>query len=387
MKYLLLLLDGAADMEYEALQEQTPLAYAHTPTLDEWCAKGQLGRAQTIPKKRIPGTETAMETLLTDGETSFGRAAMEAYADGVKIADACVYRLNFLGIQDYRIVHYFTCQTDENVQDQIMQALCADAVCQQYLKQMNASIERGKSGQYYVLARGYAPKSTSPFLLMEKAYYTCWPDTWAKWGTFVALWLDDHPLNAQRRNENKQGFDLLWPWAEGKKTNDIPSLYARYGKKGACVAATPFLKGMADRVGMDVLAVHGATGGMDTNIAAKACAAVNAWNTHDFVLVHLEAPDACSHNQDIMGKVKSIEMGDALLKGILDQSDEEIRLLVMTDHYTFCKNGRHGAEPVPYFIASTGINETHSDMRFCEEDAQSMGMIMGDQLLNTLFFK
>ena len=385
MKYLLLILDGAADRAYPELQDRTPLAYAHTPVMDEWCAKGCLGRVQTIPKKQIPGTETAMATLLMNQNESFGRAALEAEADGLSIGEACVYRLNFLASEDYRVSHYFTCKLDQQSQHSLIQALCEDTICKRTMEKMNVSICQGNSGQYYLLAKGNAPKSTSPFLLMGKAYYEYWPEGWAKWGTSVALWLADHPINEQRRYKNQPTFDLLWPWAEGSKPSFSHSIGQHFGKKSACVAATPFLKGMAAMAGMDVVHVTGATGGMDTDIQGKAIAAVEALHTHDFVLVHLEAPDGCSHNRDVMGKVRAIEMGDRLLHSVLEYCEDDIQLMVMSDHVTFCESGRHGADPVPYFLANTKWPYMASGVRFCEEEAQAFGMITGDHLLECLF--
>ncbi len=49
MKYVVLILDGAAGWPLDELGSLTTLAAAHTPNLDALAAAGTLGLAQTVP--------------------------------------------------------------------------------------------------------------------------------------------------------------------------------------------------------------------------------------------------------------------------------------------------------------------------------------------------
>ncbi len=51
----------------------------------------------------------------------------------------------------------------------------------------------------------------------------------------------------------------------------------------------------------------GATGYLDTNYKGKAEYALEALKDHDFVIVHVEAPDEAGHMGDAKAKIQAIE--------------------------------------------------------------------------------
>ena len=65
--------------------------------------------------------------------------------------------------------------------------------------------------------------------------------------------------------------------------------------KGAVISAVDLIKGIGKLARMDVIEVEGATGYLDTNFEGKTQAAMEALKEHDFVYVHVEAPDECGH--------------------------------------------------------------------------------------------
>ena len=100
--------------------------------------------------------------------------------------------------------------------------------------------------------------------------------------------------------------------------------------------------------------VEGATGDLDTNFAGKLEAVWEKLNQYDFVCLHLEAPDECTHNGDLTGKLQAIECLDGkLVKPLLERLEEagmEHRVLVLSDHKTLTATRGHGADPVPFLI-------------------------------------
>lgn len=50
MKYVIVLGDGMADEPIEALEGQTPLEYAQTPTMDELAKQSEIGLAIPFPR-------------------------------------------------------------------------------------------------------------------------------------------------------------------------------------------------------------------------------------------------------------------------------------------------------------------------------------------------
>ena len=71
MKYVIVLGDGMADEPIEALEGQTPLEYAQTPTMDELAKQSEIGLAHTIPEGMKPGSDTANLSVLGYDPTQY----------------------------------------------------------------------------------------------------------------------------------------------------------------------------------------------------------------------------------------------------------------------------------------------------------------------------
>lgn len=55
MKYIVVLLDGAADTPVPELGGKTPLEAAQKPHIDALASKGEIGMVTTVPPKPAPG--------------------------------------------------------------------------------------------------------------------------------------------------------------------------------------------------------------------------------------------------------------------------------------------------------------------------------------------
>ena len=103
--------------------------------------------------------------------------------------------------------------------------------------------------------------------------------------------LKDHPVNEFRRERGLLPANSIWLWSPGKRPA-LPSFSEKWGLKGAVISAVDLIKGIGLCAGMTSIDVEGATGNWKTNYAGKADAAINAFKSgHDFVYVHVEAPD------------------------------------------------------------------------------------------------
>ena len=72
----------------------------------------------------------------------------------------------------------------------------------------------------------------------------------------------------------------------------------RYGLKGACIAGTGLIKGIAKMVGLDLIEVEGANGTPETNFMGKAKALIEALEKYDFVLINVKGADEAGHDGD-----------------------------------------------------------------------------------------
>jgi 2,3-bisphosphoglycerate-independent phosphoglycerate mutase len=109
----------------------------------------------------------------------------------------------------------------------------------------------------------------------------------------------------------------------------------------------------------------------------------------DFVTVHIEAPDECTHNGDIEGKVQAIEWVDSrivapLIKH-LNETGDDFRMLIMADHRTLISTRGHDAGPVPFILYDSRKNEK-TGLSYNEADA-ALGIHISDgtKLMEMLF--
>ena len=116
--------------------------------------------------------------------------------------------------------------------------------------------------------------------------------------------LKDHPVNKARVARGLNPANSLWIWGQGKKPQ-LSSFYDKYHITGTAISAVDLIKGIAICAGLNSVDVEGATGTLRTNYKGKAEAAIREFRDgKDFVYMHLEGPDECSHQGDMEGKIQ-----------------------------------------------------------------------------------
>jgi 2,3-bisphosphoglycerate-independent phosphoglycerate mutase len=111
----------------------------------------------------------------------------------------------------------------------------------------------------------------------------------------------DHPVNKKRQEEGKPPANYILLRGAGTAPK-LTSLKEKYDLDSAAVVGVMLVKGVCKALGMDIIDVEGATGGVDTDMMAKAKAAVTALENSDFVLLHIKAPDVFGHDNDAKGR-------------------------------------------------------------------------------------
>ncbi len=167
--------------------------------------------------------------------------------------------------------------------------------------------------------------------------------------------------------------DSIRFWSADKPRGYVPFRERHPGVAAAIVGATPLLAGIARAIGADWIKPEGATGDCNTDYEAKARAAMTALDSHDIVIIHVEACDYASHHNDITAKVNAIEKTDSLivrpfLNNILE-GDSNLAIAVMSDHPSLCEKGCHTSDPVPFLLYYAGIGSDRVT-RFSENDVK-----------------
>ena len=361
MKYAIVIADGSADLPLPDLGGRTPLEAAEIPNIDRVAAEGFVGTVRTVPDGFSPGSDVAMMSIVgyAPGRYYTGRAPLEAASMGVALADGdWALRCNLVTIRDGRMVDY----SAGHPQDDEATAICATLNEKLGSDKLRFYPGKGYRNLLVVRSRGRLDVQTTPphdiagqpveeylprggdahFLteLMERS------------GEVLA----GHDVNKRRAASGQAEATSIWLWGEGGATH-FPPFRELYGRRAAVITAVDLVAGICALAGWERIVVPGATGYYDTDYGAKAAAAAGALESRDLVLVHVEAPDAASHNRDLANKIRAIENIDSKIVAPLASLKDtlELRLLVMADHYTLVSTGAHDGTPVPFAMCGAGI--------------------------------
>ena len=193
--------------------------------------------------------------------------------------------------------------------------------------------------------------------------------------------LNHHPINEARRARGLKPANSAWLWSPGKKPQ-LPNFREKWGLDAAVISAVDLIKGIGLCAGMRSIDVEGATGNVHTNYEGKANAAIEAFRKgHDYVYIHVEAPDECGHRAELENKVLSIELIDQkILKPVYDYlagSGEDFRVMVLPDHPTPIRLRTHTSLPVPFFIFDSA-KARDGVASFSEESATAKNYYLKD---------
>ncbi|MDR3210488.1 MAG: cofactor-independent phosphoglycerate mutase [Planctomycetota bacterium] len=393
MKYIVIIPDGAADVPCTEVDNKTPLAAAKTPALDRLAAEGHLGLATTVPPGMEPGSDVANLSLLgydpKEGYT--GRAALEAASLGIEIPpDAAVFRANLVTVvdgvmKDYSAGHISTPEGAELI-NSLNQDLGIEGV----------RLYPGVGYRHICLIENAAvqiPACVPPHQILDAEISEHAPQGgFSSWVLEVERTSREHlagyPVNQKRIEEGKAPATQLWLWG-GATAMSLSPFASRYGLATAgLISAVDLMRGIGKLGGMDVITVPGATGYYDTDYAGKARAALDYIYNHDFICLHVEAPDEAGHNGDLVQKIKAIENIDRHIVtplAVMARHFGDWRIMVAPDHHTPVSSRKHVGDPVPYLLWGGG--ETANGAKaFTESEATRVGgeTVEGKSLMGRL---
>ncbi len=162
----------------------------------------------------------------------------------------------------------------------------------------------------------------------------------------------------------------LYPWGAADRCL-LPSFYQLHHLQGAAVCKAEIVAGIAKALDMQLVTPEHATGDIDTDVAAKAAAALDLLQQHDFVIAHFNGSDEASHRYDAEGKKSFIERIDRDFIGkVIQNYSEPLKIVICGDHVTSSVNGKHGRGTVPVVAAVLNgnkeikINNYHDILNF-----------------------
>ena len=436
MKYVLVIGDGMADNPVAELNGKTPLQYAHTPAMDALASAGTIGTVLTIPEGMQAGSDTAILSIFgCDPRKCFsGRAPLEAAATGIRLEPGDIaYRCNLITIEDgdmpfedKKIISHSSGAIEGDISDELILDLFQTSPFAESAREAGVAIYPGSSFRHIAVqsknrisvtgdrrleaggqTKGLSMPETGDDDTSEDSLRLTPPHDHInetlgqhlpKGGRNAAVLeglmriahkiLDIHPINTKRRRSGKHPANGIWLWAEGTSV-ELPNFTGKYGKTGVVISAVPLCQGIGTLIGLKKIIVEGATGELHTNYEGKVEAALEALKTNDFAAIHIEAPDECTHNGDLEGKLQAIKWIDsriiAPLTDKLAGGNTDYRLMLISDHRTLMSTRGHDGAPVPFLLYDSRVDQK-MEVTYCEQDSvRGRNVASGTELMDILF--
>lgn len=393
-RILLVIFDGLGDRPLTELGHKTPLEATPKPNLDWFAANGTNGLMDPIAPGIVPGSDTSHLALLgyEPREVYTGRGPFEAAGVGIKLAPGDIaFRGNFASVdEDRRLTDRRAGRIREGTED------LASALDGLRIGRIRAIVRAGTEHRVAVVlrGRGLSPKvtDTDPHevgaeILESKALAPSARATAKAVNAFTKQAhkvLRGHRVNRSRSAKGEPAANSIVLRGAGVFP-DLPPITERLHMKVAGIAGVALIRGMFRTVGMEVLDVPGATGGLDTDMKAKANAAVQALQAYDLVVLHVKAPDLCGHDGDASGKSRVIERMDAMMGHLRADLSSDTVVAITADHSTPVALKDHSGDPVPLTIFGEGVR-VDDVLTFDERSVArgALGRVRGTDVMNLL---
>ncbi|MCL0093879.1 cofactor-independent phosphoglycerate mutase [Dehalococcoidia bacterium] len=394
MKYLVLIIDGAADWPPEDRGGKTCLELARTPILDSMAREGLVGLARTVPDGMEPSSACACMSIMGyDPEVYFsGRGPIEAKSMGIPLAEGEVaFRCNLVAIRDGRMWSYCAGHISDAESHAIIDSLnkkLGDGRICFYPGIGYRHVCTIKNGQTCLEAVCTPPHDITDQPITEFLPHGAGSNPLVDIMERSKAIIENHPVNMARKSRGDIPASMVWLFWGGGAVPDFPSFRRRFGLRAAMTSGVDLLKGLARLAGMTVLEIPGVTDNIDNDHAAQGEGALKALEKHDIVFVHIESPDEAAHEGRLDQKIEAIEQIDKLvISRLRSWQDDELRVLVLPDHATPIKVMTHTPDPVPFVFWGPGF-ESNGARSFSESSAAETGLFIerGHELAEKLIF-
>lgn len=394
MKLIILIGDGMGDRPIPELKGKTPLETAKTPNMDLLAKRSECGLMDPLGPGIRAGSDTAHLAILgyDPYKVYTGRGPFEAGGIGMDVREGDIsFRCNFATVDEKRIILDRRAGRIKERTDELSTALngmkLEDVIC--YFKESTAHraalILRGKNLGNKVtdidphktgvvpqraLSLDQESKKTAEVLneFVEKSYQL----------------LNNHPVNKERRSKGKLPANIILPRGGGLAPA-LERFRDKYNLKSACIVEVGLIKGIGRYLGMDIIDVPQATGGLDTDTLAIGKALIKSLGNYDFILCNVKGPDVAGHDGNYQAKVESIEKIDLMVGYILKNLPSQVCLSLTADHSTPVSVKDHSGDPVPILFSGPTVRVDEVD-KFSERAVTKggLGRIRGLDVMNIL---
>lgn len=397
LKAILVICDGMADRPVPSLGNRTPLEAANNPNMNTLALRGECGLMDPIAPGIRAGSDTSHLAILgfDPFKTYTGRGPFEAAGIGMDVKEGDVaFRCNFSTVDDAMVILDRRAGRIESGTDQL-----AAAVNGMQIEDVTVFFKESVAHRGALVLRGPGLgadiSDVDPHEVGEKIHVAHAVDASdaasAKTARVINEFvrrsyeaLNDHPVNATRKAEGKVAANIILPRGGGVAPS-LGSFEEKQHLKAAAVVETGLIAGIACYLGMDIIEVQGANGGLDSDIMAMGDAIIKALDDHDFVMCNIKGGDIAGHDGGAEAKVRFIERCDKVVGALLDRVGENTYVILTADHATPVGVMDHSGDAVPIAFYGPGVR-VDSVQTFDERSVVGGGImrIRGIDVMNIL---
>ena len=384
-KAILLIGDGLGDRPVPELGNKTPLEVANKPNMDRVAREGECGLMDPIAAGVRAGSDTSHLAILGYDPYKYytGRGPFEAAGIGMDVKSGDIaFRCNFSTVDANMVVTDRRAGRIEKCTDQLatavngMQIGDVAVLFKESVAHRGALVLRGSG-------LGANVTDTDPHAEGAKVH-KCEPvdpsdQAAAKTASAVNEFvrkscqlLSEHPINKERVAQGLNPANIILTRGAGMGPH-LDSFANVHKLKAACVAETGLIKGVAKYVGMTIVDVPEATGGLDSDLLAMGEAIIKALATHDFVLCNVKGGDVAGHDDQAQAKVEMIQRMDEMVGNLLGNLPADTQFVLTADHSTPCSVKDHSGDPVPIAFWGPGVR-TDACAKFDERSVVAGGV-------------
>lgn len=201
--------------------------------------------------------------------------------------------------------------------------------------------------------------------------------------------LRESPLNVVRSTRGDPPANAVLLRGAGKMLK-YPKLFERRElslESAVAISATALVKGVCALLGFETVTPEGATGGINSDLMAKARAAAEFYEKgYDLIYIHVKGTDAASHDGNPEAKVSVIERTLKAISYLVDRVDlGEVVVSFLGDHTTPVSVRDHTSDPVPVAVYAPGtIADGFSRISEREARRGSLGRLRNVELFGVL---
>lgn len=419
MKLIYVVIDGMGDRPIEELGNETPLAAAHTPSVDFLARTGKTGLMYSVGKGIAPESDVAVVSILGYDPFKYdvSRGVFEALGAGlpVKDGDLCL-RGNFatLGannrILDRRAGRNVTTEEATELAKAINSQVTLKGhpssfqfqntvshrgvlVVRSKIRKLSSAISNTDPAYTRVQGIGVAEpeakmllKRCRPLAKTEEARISAnLVNEFTKKSTSV---LREHEINKRRENEGKRTANGILLRDAGHQLPKFRHLNQQYDLRFVCLVDMPVERGIAKLTGMQPVDLPPPSKNLEKDSKLRAEKLLGILPSYDCFYIHIKGPDEPGHDGNYALKTRMLAIIDEYFFGTLLQNiNLETHVICVTaDHSTPCTLRTHSDDPVPLLISGNKIQgdkvQTFSE-KACEQG--ELGRLMrGTELMPKL---